>query len=73
MILVLWCSEAIFSTVTIFKKLLHAAEEDAEVNFRASIFGYYVLVCAGLRHVVSKECGTRYLNMKRLYELKKEN
>ena len=33
-----------------------------------------MLVCARLRHVASKEWGTkRYLNMKHLYELEKEN
>jgi len=33
-----------------------------------------MLVCARLRHVASKEWGAkRYLNMKPLYELEKEN
>ena len=33
-----------------------------------------MLVCARLRHVASKEWGTkRYLNMKHLYELENEN
>lgn len=32
------------------------------------------LVCARLRHVASKEWGAkRYLNMKHLYEMEKEN
>ena len=33
-----------------------------------------MLVCARLRYVVTKEWGTkRYLNMKHLYEMEKEN
>ena len=33
-----------------------------------------MLVCARLRHVASKEWGTKmYLNMKHLYEQEKEN
>ena len=33
-----------------------------------------MLVCARLRHIATKEWGTkRYLNMKHLYEMEKEN
>ncbi|WP_308602763.1 IS256 family transposase [uncultured Fibrobacter sp.] len=52
-----------------------------EIRRRTRVVGCFpdgesalMLVCARLRHVASKEWGTkRYLNMKHLYELEKEN
>ncbi|SHL85314.1 Transposase, Mutator family, partial [Fibrobacter sp. UWOV1] len=52
-----------------------------EIRRRTRVVGCFpdgesalMLVCARLRHVASKEWGTkRYLNMKHLYEQEKEN
>lgn len=52
-----------------------------EIRRRTRVVGCFpdgesalMLVCARLRHVASKEWGTkRYLNMKHLYELEKES
>ena len=52
-----------------------------EIRRRTRVVGCFpdgesalMLVCARLRHIATKEWGTkRYLNMKHLYEMEKEN